>query len=73
MAADSNWEVPDHSIQISVDRGGTFSDVHASFLKRGGAEGDRDELVIKLLSVDKNNYEDAPTVSTLVHQDWWGG
>ena len=64
MTADANWEVPNHSIQISVDRGGTFSDVHASFPRAGGVETERDELVIKLLSVDPNNYPDAPTVSS---------
>lgn len=70
MTADSSWEVPDHSIQISVDRGGTFSDVHASFPRLGGAAGERDEVVLKLLSVDKNNYPDAPTVSP---RAGWGG
>ncbi len=63
MTADPSWEVPEHSIQISVDRGGTFSDVHASFPRPGGAAGERDEVVLKLLSVDTNNYPDAPTVS----------
>ncbi|KAF8197074.1 Hydantoinase/oxoprolinase-domain-containing protein [Pholiota molesta] len=41
--------VPDRSIRICADRGGTFCDVHAK------------ELVVKLLSQDKGNYEDAPT------------
>lgn len=46
------------AIQVSVDRGGTFSDVHASWPT---PEGPRKELVVKLLSVDLNNYPDAPT------------
>ncbi|GAA6064254.1 hypothetical protein JCM10212_006403 [Sporobolomyces blumeae] len=51
--------VPDHSIRISIDRGGTFADVHASWRVEGQAE--RREKVFKLLSVDPGNYDDAPT------------
>ncbi|GAA6023156.1 hypothetical protein JCM10207_005745 [Rhodosporidiobolus poonsookiae] len=51
-------EVPDHSIQISIDRGGTFSDCHASWPR---PNGERKEIVVKLLSVDPSNYPDAPT------------
>ncbi|KAK4053044.1 hypothetical protein OIV83_001779 [Microbotryomycetes sp. JL201] len=59
--------VPDHSIKISVDRGGTFTDVIASWPKsstnqsntRGDGDDGRDELVLKLLSVD-SHYADAP-------------
>ncbi|KAH6686203.1 5-oxoprolinase [Plectosphaerella plurivora] len=41
-------------IQISIDRGGTFTDVHASV-------PGRDDIVLKVLSVDPSNYNDAPT------------
>jgi len=41
-------------IRISIDRGGTFTDVHASI-------PEREDIIIKLLSVDPANYEDAPT------------
>ncbi|KAM0792434.1 hypothetical protein ACM66B_005111 [Microbotryomycetes sp. NB124-2] len=57
--------VPNHSIKIAVDRGGTFTDVIASWPKQSGedASGDegegREELVLKLLSVD-SHYSDAP-------------
>ncbi|KJR89571.1 5-oxoprolinase (ATP-hydrolyzing) [Sporothrix schenckii 1099-18] len=42
-------------IQIAIDRGGTFTDVHAI------VPGRPDDIVIKLLSVDPQNYPDAPT------------
>lgn len=41
-------------IRISIDRGGTFCDVIAH------VEG-REPIIIKLLSVDPANYQDAPT------------
>ncbi|KZZ94506.1 Hydantoinase/oxoprolinase [Ascosphaera apis ARSEF 7405] len=41
-------------IKIAIDRGGTFTDVWASI------PGQQD-IVLKLLSVDPNNYADAPT------------
>ncbi|KAI5286533.1 hypothetical protein KEM52_001961, partial [Ascosphaera acerosa] len=41
-------------MKISVDRGGTFTDVHA--IVPG-----REDIVLKLLSVDPANYSDAPT------------
>lgn len=41
-------------IRISIDRGGTFTDVHASI-------PGRDDIILKLLSVDPANYQDAPT------------
>ncbi|KAI0086806.1 5-oxoprolinase [Irpex rosettiformis] len=52
--------VPDRSIRICADRGGTFCDVHASF-PDPDKPGERKEIVVKLLSQDKANYEDAPT------------
>ncbi|KAG8215913.1 Hydantoinase/oxoprolinase-domain-containing protein [Butyriboletus roseoflavus] len=52
--------VPDRSIRICADRGGTFCDVHASYLDTDHS-GERRELVVKLLSQDPNNYNDAPT------------
>ncbi|KAL2435301.1 5-oxoprolinase [Exophiala dermatitidis] len=41
-------------IRISIDRGGTFTDVHASI-------PGQPDIVLKLLSVDPGNYPDAPT------------
>jgi 5-oxoprolinase (ATP-hydrolysing) len=41
-------------ITISIDRGGTFTDVHA--IVPG-----RPDIILKLLSVDPGHYEDAPT------------
>ncbi|KAK1851040.1 5-oxoprolinase [Colletotrichum chrysophilum] len=43
-------------IRIAIDRGGTFTDVHAYI--PGSSEP---ESVFKLLSVDPRNYNDAPT------------
>lgn len=40
------------SLKIAIDRGGTFTDVYAS-------DGEK-EIVLKLLSVDPENYKDAP-------------
>lgn len=40
--------------QFSIDRGGTFTDIYAK-CPRGKIR------VMKLLSVDPNNYNDAPT------------
>ncbi|PRT55928.1 5-oxoprolinase [Wickerhamiella sorbophila] len=40
------------SLKIAIDRGGTFTDVYASDGKK--------EMVLKLLSVDPENYKDAP-------------
>ncbi|KAH9946380.1 5-oxoprolinase [Epithele typhae] len=52
--------VPDHSIRICADRGGTFCDVHASYPDPENPS-ERKELVVKLLSQDPGNYSDAPT------------
>ncbi|KAL9944999.1 hypothetical protein D7B24_000370 [Verticillium nonalfalfae] len=41
-------------VQISIDRGGTFTDVHASV-------PGREDIILKVLSVDPANYPDAPT------------
>ncbi len=41
-------------IKIAIDRGGTFTDIYASI-------PGKQDLVFKLLSVDPNNYPDAPT------------
>lgn len=41
-------------LRISIDRGGTFTDCIAQV--RNG-----DDIVVKTLSVDKRNYDDAPT------------
>lgn len=42
--------------KFSLDRGGTFTDVHAYI-----PGSDEPEMVFKLLSVDPRNYKDAPT------------
>lgn len=42
--------------RIAIDRGGTFTDVIAN----KGSGKPEDDLVFKLLSVDENNYNDAP-------------
>ncbi|KAI0740152.1 5-oxoprolinase [Earliella scabrosa] len=52
--------VPDKSIRICADRGGTFCDVHASFPDPDNPK-ERKEIVVKLLSQDPSNYSDAPT------------
>ncbi|KAI0300115.1 5-oxoprolinase [Multifurca ochricompacta] len=52
--------IPDHSIRISADRGGTFCDVHADYPDPDNPK-QRKELVVKLLSQDPANYKDAPT------------
>ncbi|SPO02914.1 probable 5-oxo-L-prolinase [Cephalotrichum gorgonifer] len=41
-------------IRIAIDRGGTFTDVHASV-------PGREDIILKVLSVDPANYDDAPT------------
>lgn len=41
-------------VRVSIDRGGTFTDIHA--LIPG-----RDDIILKVLSVDPANYKDAPT------------
>lgn len=41
-------------ICISIDRGGTFTDCIAKVR-------DREDILVKILSVDKKNYDDAPT------------
>ncbi|KAK8116552.1 uncharacterized protein PG998_004833 [Apiospora kogelbergensis] len=46
--------VPPKSVKFAIDRGGTFTDVWASV-------PGRDDVVVKLLSVDPSNYSDAPT------------
>jgi 5-oxoprolinase (ATP-hydrolysing) len=44
-------------ISIAIDRGGTFTDFIATDIPG------REDIVVKLLSVDPSNYDDAPTVS----------
>lgn len=53
-------EVPDRSIRICADRGGTFCDVHASYPDPGNPN-ERKDIIVKLLSQDTANYGDAPT------------
>lgn len=42
-------------LQISIDRGGTFTDALGRI-----PDSDRDDIVVKLLSHDPGNYKDAP-------------
>lgn len=44
--------MPDEKIKIAIDRGGTFTDCIGSYKGK--------EEIVKLLSVDPNNYDDAP-------------
>ncbi|SCZ97643.1 BZ3500_MvSof-1268-A1-R1_Chr4-3g07328 [Microbotryum saponariae] len=61
-------ELPDRSIKISVDRGGTFTDVHASWPQvstsspssSASSSGERTQVILKLLSSDPTHYSDAP-------------
>ncbi|KAL4267288.1 Oxoprolinase family protein [Pleurotus pulmonarius] len=53
-------QIPDRSIRICADRGGTFCDVHASYPDPENPN-ERKDIVVKLLSQDPGNYEDAPT------------
>ncbi|KAH8921790.1 5-oxoprolinase [Atractiella rhizophila] len=50
--------IPPKSLRISVDRGGTFTDVYASWPDPDS--GRRNEIILKLLSQDPKNYKDAP-------------
>lgn len=56
----SSKEIPDRSIRICADRGGTFCDVHASYPDPDNLH-ERKDIVVKLLSQDPGNYKDAPT------------
>ncbi|KII90420.1 hypothetical protein PLICRDRAFT_106429 [Plicaturopsis crispa FD-325 SS-3] len=53
-------QIPDRSIRICADRGGTFCDVHASYPDPDNIN-ERKDIVVKLLSQDRSNYDDAPT------------
>ena len=44
-------------IEIAIDRGGTFTDCIATNIPG------KEDIVVKLLSVDPSNYDDAPTAS----------
>ncbi|KAL1311549.1 hypothetical protein AAFC00_001669 [Neodothiora populina] len=46
----------EHGIRIAIDRGGTFTDC----VGNAGSGKMEDDVVIKLLSVDPANYDDAP-------------
>ncbi|CAI6336262.1 unnamed protein product [Periconia digitata] len=50
----TSLSAPNKRVKIAIDRGGTFTDVWAR------VEG-QDDIVLKLLSVDPSNYDDAPT------------
>lgn len=45
-------------IQIAIDRGGTFTDCIGTNIPG------KETIVVKLLSVDPSNYDDAPTAGT---------
>ncbi|KAJ8586022.1 hypothetical protein M405DRAFT_875156 [Rhizopogon salebrosus TDB-379] len=53
-------QVPDRSVRICADRGGTFCDVHASHPDPENPN-ERKDIIVKLLSQDSANYADAPT------------
>lgn len=44
---------------FSIDRGGTFTDIYCEI--SDAATGEHQSFVEKLLSVDPQNYQDAPT------------
>ncbi|KAH0298669.1 hypothetical protein KCU71_g12782, partial [Aureobasidium melanogenum] len=46
----------ERGIRIAIDRGGTFTDC----VGNPGTGNMEDDVVIKLLSVDPQNYDDAP-------------
>ncbi|KAI5919036.1 Hydantoinase B/oxoprolinase-domain-containing protein [Camillea tinctor] len=50
----SSFSRGDHSVRVYIDRGGTFTDCI-------GIVNGQPDIVVKLLSVDPINYEDAPT------------
>ncbi|KAK7055126.1 Hydantoinase/oxoprolinase-domain-containing protein [Favolaschia claudopus] len=60
MSSNSKNTIPDRSIRICADRGGTFCDVHASYPDPENPK-ERKDIVVKLLSQDPANYKDAPT------------
>ena len=48
--------VQEHGIRIAIDRGGTFTDC----VGNPGTGKQEDDIIIKLLSEDPSNYDDAP-------------
>ncbi|KAJ1985073.1 hypothetical protein H4R34_000250 [Dimargaris verticillata] len=48
------------NLDICIDRGGTFTDCYCSYDVAAGGRTETKELVIKLLSQDPQNYDDAP-------------
>ncbi|ORY28953.1 Hydantoinase B/oxoprolinase-domain-containing protein [Naematelia encephala] len=57
---------PTEKVKIVIDRGGTFTDVIGMTQSRG-------DCLIKLLSVDPNNYADAPTEGVRRVLEWFTG
>lgn len=59
MAAAQRTERP---LRISIDRGGTFTDCIAQIRTHNtNGQPKQEDIVVKILSVDKRHYEDAPT------------
>ncbi|KAL8938856.1 MAG: hypothetical protein Q9216_003672 [Gyalolechia sp. 2 TL-2023] len=54
--ADSLRRASEHGIRIAIDRGGTFTDC----VGNPGTGKMADDIIIKLLSEDPSNYDDAP-------------
>ncbi|BGO95041.1 hypothetical protein NBRC10512_006494 [Rhodotorula toruloides] len=54
------YTLPDHSIQVAIDRGGTFGGTYRTS-SWPLEDGERKEIIFKLLSVDPSHYADAPT------------
>ncbi|KAH8667768.1 hypothetical protein BGZ61DRAFT_461138 [Ilyonectria robusta] len=49
-------------VQISIDRGGTFADIHASI-------PGHEDVILKVPSVDPANYSEAPTEGEWDYKD----
>jgi len=56
MASSQPPQQPQRGIRIAIDRGGTFTDC----VGNPGTGKMEDDVLIKLLSVDPSNYDDAP-------------
>lgn len=55
----SDKNASDLRFNFSIDRGGTFTDVYCDIEDK--RTNKRSSSIMKLLSVDPKNYEDAPT------------
>ena len=53
--------VEKYKFDFSIDRGGTFTDIYCEVQQKVDGQLSRHAEVMKLLSVDPANYNDAPT------------